>query len=253
MTGPGEGRPLVSVPGAGSVGPASSPAFRRMSSDGSKIFFDTAERLVAADQDADQDAYQRSGGVTTLISIEAGPPNGIPPATTIDSGPSGTITDSTPTFAFSTNEAGSSFECKVDGGAFAACTSPTTPSLGAGSHSFQVRATDVAGNVDASPASSAFTVVLDTCGGKTPTMIGTEGADVLTGTGGVDVVVGLGGKDKLKGLGAGDLLCGGAGNDTLIGGGGADKLFGQAGNDTLRGGPAKDKLVGGPGRDKQTP
>ena len=178
--------------------------------------------------------------------------DGTRPDTLITTGPSGTIADSTPSFGFSSGEAGSSFECKLDDDAFAACTSPrTVAALGEGSRTFQVRATDPAGNVDASPASRTVNVVLDKCGGRTPTLIGTEGADVINGTGGVDVVVALGGKDKVEGLGAGDFLCGGGGNDILIGGGGADKLFGQASRDKLRGGPGRDKLRGGPGRDIQ--
>ena len=39
------------------------------SADGSRVFFHTAEQLVAADTDAGQDIYQRAGGVTTLVSI----------------------------------------------------------------------------------------------------------------------------------------------------------------------------------------
>jgi hypothetical protein len=82
-----------------------------------------------------------------------------PPDTIIDSGPTGTTNDPTPTFAFHSTEAGSTFQCKVDGGAFASCTSPrTTAHLGDGTHTFQVRAKDLAGNIDASPASRSFTV-----------------------------------------------------------------------------------------------
>ena len=82
-----------------------------------------------------------------------------PPQTTIDSGPTGTTNDPTPTFAFSSSEAGSSFQCRVDAGAFAACSSPhTTAQLADGSHTFQVRATDPAGNTDPTVDSRSFTV-----------------------------------------------------------------------------------------------
>ncbi len=48
------------------------------------------------------------------------------PDTTIDSGPAGPTTDATPTFDLGADEAGATFECRVDGGAFAACDSPFT-------------------------------------------------------------------------------------------------------------------------------
>src|SRR6266542_2737141 len=81
------------------------------------------------------------------------------PDTTIDSGPSGATNDSTPTFAFSSGESSASFECKLDGGSFASCSSPsTTGALTDGAHTFSVRATDQIGNTDASPASRTFTV-----------------------------------------------------------------------------------------------
>ena len=44
----------------------------------------------------------------------AGEAETVPPVTTIDSGPSGFTNDPTPTYAFSSNEAGSTFECRVD-------------------------------------------------------------------------------------------------------------------------------------------
>jgi Ca2+-binding RTX toxin-like protein len=81
------------------------------------------------------------------------------PQTTIDSGPSGTTNDPTPTFAFSSSKAGSSFECRVDSGAYSACDSPhTTARLGDGSHTFAVRATDSAGNPDPTAARRSFRV-----------------------------------------------------------------------------------------------
>jgi hypothetical protein len=49
-------------------------------------------------------------------------------------------------FVFSSDEAGSSFQCKLDKGAFKACSSPFKKTVGIGSHSFEVRATDRAGN-----------------------------------------------------------------------------------------------------------
>jgi sugar lactone lactonase YvrE len=82
-----------------------------------------------------------------------------PPNTTINSGPAGTIKDSTPSFAFSSSEAGSDFQCRVDANPFAACSSPhTTAQLADGSHTFRVRAIDPAGNTDPSPSVRTFTV-----------------------------------------------------------------------------------------------
>ncbi len=57
---------------------------------------------------------------------------------------------------------GYSFESSIDNAAFAACTSPwTSDPLVDGKHSFQVRATDLAGNTDKSPA-KAKTWTVDT-------------------------------------------------------------------------------------------
>jgi hypothetical protein len=82
-----------------------------------------------------------------------------PPETTIASGPSGTISSGDASFTFSSSEPNSTFECRLDGAAYSACTSPKSyTNLSNGSHTFDVRATDRAGNVDATPASRTFTV-----------------------------------------------------------------------------------------------
>jgi hypothetical protein len=84
-----------------------------------------------------------------------------PPETTITSGPAEgeTLTVDPATFGFSSSETGSTFECSLDGAAYTACTSPNSyTNLSNGSHTFDVRAKDGAGNVDATPASTTFSV-----------------------------------------------------------------------------------------------
>src|SRR3990172_3900763 len=88
-----------------------------------------------------------------------------------------------------------------------------------------------------------------TCAGRTATMVGTSGDDVLDGTSGSDVIVGLGGDDAINGLGGKDYLCGGSGDDTIDGGSGPDRIYGGGGNDTLDGGAGEDVANGGSGTD----
>jgi hypothetical protein len=150
---------LVSAPGAGASGSPATMTFRRTSSDGSRAIFTTTERLTGADGDTFNDVYQRAAGTTTLLSVEAGPPLGVPPNTAISSGPTSSSDDTTPTFSFTSTEL-ATFQCRMDGAAFSPCGSPFTSSaLGVGGHTFQVRSTDFALNVDPSPATLAFTVV----------------------------------------------------------------------------------------------
>ncbi len=67
--------------------------------------------------------------------------------------------DRTPTFAFTSSEAGSTFACRIDGAAFSPCHSPlTTKRLKLGKHELAVRATDAAGNSDQTPATTKFKV-----------------------------------------------------------------------------------------------
>lgn len=74
-----------------------------------------------------------------------------PPRPTLTQQPANPSASDAATFAFVDREAGVSFECQLDGAAYAACTSPKAyTALAAGTHRFSVRAVDAAGNRSAS-------------------------------------------------------------------------------------------------------
>ncbi len=80
------------------------------------------------------------------------------PNTTITVKPPALTTSKNASFSFTSTESGS-FLCKLDGGAFASCTSPKAyTNLSVAKHTFQVYAVDAAGNVDASPATYTWTI-----------------------------------------------------------------------------------------------
>ncbi len=87
-----------------------------------------------------------------------------PPETTITAHPPDPSSSADAAFAYVSNEAGSTFECSLDGAPFSACagTGASYSGLADGSHSFQVRAIDPSGNADPSPAGFSFQVVLAT-------------------------------------------------------------------------------------------
>ncbi|HEU4906463.1 MAG TPA: hypothetical protein VFT19_10175, partial [Solirubrobacterales bacterium] len=85
------------------------------------------------------------------------------PDTQIDQQPAALDNEATATFAFSGSDSGgsgvASFQCKLDSGSFEPCNSGIELiGLGEGSHKFEVRAIDNAGNVDGSPALHEWTV-----------------------------------------------------------------------------------------------
>jgi hypothetical protein len=128
----------------------------RISNDGSRAFFGSAEPLVSTDTDASQDAF-----AATIDST--------PPQTSIDSGPAeGTATNSSsPTFGFSADESASTFQCRLfatgaAAPAFTACSGPgdshTPVPLADGAYTFEVVATDATNNTDPTPAARSFSV-----------------------------------------------------------------------------------------------
>ena len=97
---------------------------------------------------------------------QAGPVNGCPeppagdsnaPSAQITKGPKHKTKKKTATFEFTGTDtrAIAGFQCSLDGGAFASCTSPHTVKVKRGKHAFEVRAVDEAGNFGA-PASDSW-------------------------------------------------------------------------------------------------
>ena len=94
------------------------------------------------------------------------------PDTIIDSAPAASVRTTSATFAFHSTISGSTFTCKRDAVAAAACTSPITYSgLAQGAHTFTVTAT-AAGTADPTPAVASWTV--DTTAPTAPTSVTTS-------------------------------------------------------------------------------
>jgi hypothetical protein len=83
------------------------------------------------------------------------------PQTRISRAPRGTVETNgkfRARFHFRASEAGSPFQCKLDRKPWRRCRSPRAYSLAPGRHVFKVRATDAAGNRDATPAKRTLVV-----------------------------------------------------------------------------------------------
>lgn len=101
------------------------------------------------------------------------------PDTTITSAPTETVGGGEVLIAFTGSEAAVTFECRLDGGAWEACSSPWVEAgLPDGDHTLAVRAVDAAGNADPTPAAAGFTV--DSSLPDTVITSGVSGATQLT-------------------------------------------------------------------------
>lgn len=112
---------------------------------------DRAARVVDGDGNG---TAVRDMGAYELPDLIA-PVDTIAPETTITRKPAKRITKKRARFAFS-SEPGARFECRLDRGAWKPCTSPKTVRVKKGKHVFAVRASDLAGNVDPTPATYRF-------------------------------------------------------------------------------------------------
>lgn len=78
-----------------------------------------------------------------------------PPAPQITSAPAALVASKNATLKFADSESGVTFLCKLDGAAYATCTSAKSYSnLGQGSHTFSVQARDAAGNTSGATSAS---------------------------------------------------------------------------------------------------
>jgi hypothetical protein len=81
------------------------------------------------------------------------------PNTAIDAAPAATTTSRDADFQFSSPDPTADFQCRLDAEAFSDCSSPKSyEGLADGTHTFQVRAVDPAGNSDATPAGHTWTI-----------------------------------------------------------------------------------------------
>jgi hypothetical protein len=108
-----------------------------------------------------------AGGEHTLVVTATDPSNntavvtrhftvdGTPPETTIDAAQSSPGGQTTFTWHASEPARG---ECRADGGAWSMCSTSVTRTDGPGTHTFEVRAIDMFGNVDSTPARRDYLV-----------------------------------------------------------------------------------------------
>jgi hypothetical protein len=137
---------------AGAFEPCTSPRRYENVADGSHNF-----QVRAVDQAGNVDQSPASHDWTVDTTA---------PETTIGAGaPAATTTDTSANFSFSGSETGATFDCSLDGAAYAGCSSPKAyTGLAAGPHEFRVRARDAGGNVDTTPATHSWTVQALSCG-----------------------------------------------------------------------------------------
>ncbi len=105
------------------------------------------------------DAAGNSAIATRSFTVQVPQPP-TAPGTTITKGPKKKTTKRRPKFKFTSSQAGSTFQCKVDKAKFAPCTSPfRPPKLKPGKHSLKVVAVGPTGAADSSPAVHKFKVL----------------------------------------------------------------------------------------------
>lgn len=103
-------------------------------------------------------AEDSAGNIAYLLSNAIAGIDTVSPNATIDTHPDALTNSTAAAFTFSASET-ADLQCKMDSDVYGSCLTPKNyTGLIEGNHTFYVKAIDTAGNVDATPASFAFTV-----------------------------------------------------------------------------------------------
>ncbi len=195
--------PVISAPVDGSSTASTTPTISGSCETGALVTVTTGTTTLCSNVVCTASAFScvstpLTGGTYPLVATQTDPAGNVSgPSTTVNvtidtaapdtniiTGPPAITNAGTATFTFTGTKVGSTFECRVDGGAFAACTSPfTTAMLMDGSHTFEVRAIDTAGNVDPTPAIQTWVidrVVPDTSIVTKPPLVSTSPTNAFT-------------------------------------------------------------------------
>jgi hypothetical protein len=120
-------------------------------------YWDTRERPDGP-VDVTARAVDRWGNAATSQPVRVVVDN-TAPRTAIATGPTGTVTSRTARFTFSAGETAAAWSCRLDRYAWRPCAAAVTISkLSDGPHALEVRAEDLAGNIDFTPARRLWSV-----------------------------------------------------------------------------------------------
>ena len=108
---------------------------------------------------ADYVSSEGTAGLAPQLRITVPSTTSTAPDTTITDHPPNPSSSSSAAFSFIASQSDARFECRLDGGAWQACTSPASfAGLSDGAHTFDVRAIGSTGSVDPTPARYTWTV-----------------------------------------------------------------------------------------------
>lgn len=106
-------------------------------------------------------ATDSTGNTDTSPATDTWTTDRTPPETSITSQPANPSKVITATFEWTSDDSNATFECRLNGGTWTSCSSPKTyPNLTYADYTFDVRAKDLAGNVDSTPANYAWSVIV---------------------------------------------------------------------------------------------
>jgi hypothetical protein len=116
-------------------------------------------------------------GATRQLTIDS-----IAPVTTIHGAPTAPTRADTVSITFTADDPQASFSCRIDAAVYAPCASAlTTPQLTEGAHTINVRAKDVAGNVELPAQQVTFTIDRTAPVGQSVLVAGSAGSDGIPG------------------------------------------------------------------------